>query len=127
MNIPSNLGYTAEHEWVRREGDLAVVGITDYAQHSLGDVVFVELPEEGTSLRAGQAFGVVESVKAVSDLFTPVSGTVVKVNAELLDRPELLNTDAYGNWMIVVQIQNEADFDALLDEKAYAALLEQEN
>lgn len=126
MNVPNNLRYTTEHEWVRVDQGRAYVGITDYAQHSLGDIVFVELPGEGDELEAGKTFGVVESVKAVSDLYCPVSGTVVEVNEALLDNPELLNTDAYANHMIVLEIKDEAELGMLLDAKGYEALLEQE-
>ncbi len=126
MNVPDNLRYTTEHEWVRIENGKAVIGITDYAQHSLGDIVFVELPNEGDTISAGKSFGVVESVKAVSELYAPVSGTVAETNTALLDNPELINADAYENWMIVVDISDETELDTLLDAKGYKALLEQE-
>jgi len=126
MNVPSDLLYTKEHEWVRVEGQNAVVGITDHAQHTLGDVVFVELPSEGKELKAGQSFGVVESVKAVSDIYAPVSGTIIKTNADLNENPDRLNLDAYANWLIIVEMSNESELDALLDAQAYKTLIEQE-
>ena len=126
MNVPENLRYTSEHEWIRVEGKRAVVGITDYAQQSLGDIVFVELPEVGDALKAGAPFGVVESVKAVSDLYAPLTGTVVERNDALLDEPELINRDAYQSYMIVIDIADEAEVDALIDAAAYTALVEQE-
>lgn len=126
MNVPENLLYTSEHEWVKVEGDRATVGITDYAQHALGDIVFVELPNVGDALSAGEAFGVAESVKAVSDLFCPLSGTVIKANEVLMDRPELLNEDPYAAWVIQIQIEDKAEQEALLNAEAYRALIEQE-
>jgi glycine cleavage system H protein len=126
MNVPENLRYTSEHEWIRVEGKRAVVGITDYAQQSLGDIVFVELPEVGDALKAGAPFGVVESVKAVSDLYAPLTGTVVERNDALLDEPELINSDAYQSYMIVIDIADEAEVNALIDAAAYTALFEQE-
>ena len=126
MNVPENLLYTSEHEWVKVEGDRATVGITDYAQHALGDIVFVELPNVGDALQAGEAFGVAESVKAVSDLFCPLSGTVIKANEALMDRPELLNEDPYAAWVIQIQIEDKAEQEALLNAEAYRALIEQE-
>lgn len=123
-NIPSDLKYTAEHEWVRVEGDVVVVGITDHAQDALGDVVFVELPEVGRQLSAGKAFGVVESVKAVSDLYAPLDGEVVAVNAEVVGKPEQINKEPYGAaWMLKVKPKNAADVAALLDAAAYGKLL----
>ena len=100
MNYPAELKYSKSHEWIKMEGDVAVIGISDFAQDALGDVVFINLPEEGDSVAAGEAFGDVESVKAVSDLISPVSGAVCAVNEELLDAPELLNEDPYGGWII---------------------------
>ncbi|HKJ65003.1 MAG TPA: glycine cleavage system protein GcvH, partial [Desulfopila sp.] len=97
--LPDDLGYTKEHEWAKIEGDLVVIGISDYAQDQLGDIVFVEMPEEGDSFSAGEEFGTLESVKAVSELYIPLSGEVVAVNEELEDSPELLNRDPYGNWI----------------------------
>jgi len=121
--IPSDLRYTKEHEWIRVEGDEATVGITDYAAEQLGDVVFVELPEAGRALEQFASFGVVESVKAVSDLFAPVAGEVVAVNDALTDRPELVNGDPYGEgWMVRVRIADAGQLSELLDAAAYDAL-----
>ena len=119
MNHPSDLKYTKSHEWLRMEGEIAVVGISDYAQDALGDVVFVNLPQEGDETTAGDAFGDVESVKAVSDLVSPVSGTVCAVNEELLDAPEMLNQDPYGAW--IIKVENVTDTEELLDAAAYEA------
>ena len=125
--IPADLRYTKDHEWLRLEGDVATVGITHHAQEQLGDVVFVELPEPGTSVEAGAALGTVESVKAVSDLFAPVTGEVVEVNAALEQSPELVNSEPYGaGWMVKLKPTKAADVDALLDAEAYAAQLENE-
>lgn len=122
--LPPDLRYTSEHEWVRREGELAVVGITDFAQSELGDVVYFELPAVGARAVAGMRLGEIESVKTVSDVFAPVSGEVVAVNEALRDRPELVNSDPYGDgWMVRVQLADAAELDALLDAAAYAALL----
>jgi len=119
-DIPADLRYSIEDEWVREEGERAVVGVTDYAQEQLGDIVFVEVPELGTAVTKGAAFGVIESVKAVSDLFAPISGEVVAVNADLEDRPELVNEDCYGDgWIIAIAVANAADLDSLLDANAY--------
>ncbi len=128
MNVPADLFYTEEHEWVRLEGEVAVVGITDYAQHELGDVVYVELPQVGDHVTQSEPFGVVESVKAASDLFAPVSGEVIEINAALEDAPELVNNDPYGQgWMIKVRPSNwEAERANLLDAEAYRRLIEQE-
>ena len=124
MNIPGELEYTKTHEWVRREGDVATVGITDHAQDELGDVVFIELPEEGASFDAGDSFGTIESVKAVSDLYAPVGGEVVEVNETLNDSPERVNEDPYGGgWMIRLRISNEGE---LLSADEYEKLLEEE-
>ncbi len=117
MNIPSTLKYSKTHEWVRIEDGIAVVGITDYAQDALGDVVFVNLPEPGDSVTAGDSFGDVESVKAVSDLISPVSGTVSEVNEELLDTPEALNQDPYGAW--IMKVEDITGQEDLLDADAY--------
>jgi glycine cleavage system H protein len=123
-NIPGDLKYTAEHEWAKKEGDLVVVGITDHAQASLGDVVFLELPEPGKKITRGKAFGVVESVKAVSDLYAPLDGEVAEVNSALVNGPEQVNKDPYGAaWMIKVKPQNPSDFDGLLDAAGYQDLL----
>lgn len=122
-NVPSDLRYTEEHEWTKKEGDLVVIGITDHAQASLGDVVFLELPDLGKQLTKGKAFGVVESVKAVSDLYAPLEGEVVEINKGLVAAPETLNKDAYGSWLIKVRPANAADADKLLDAAGYTALL----
>ena len=125
-NVPADLRYTREHEWAKREGDRARIGITAYAQEQLGDVVFVELPKAGTRVTAMQTFGVVESVKAVSDLFAPVSGEVVEVNAALPKKPETVNTDPYGQgWMLVVTPSNAAEWDELLTAAQYEELIAQ--
>jgi glycine cleavage system H protein len=119
---PSNYRYTKEHEWVHGDGDTGTVGITSYAQHELGDVVFVELPKVGTKLEAGASFGTVESVKAVSDIYAPVSGEVTEVNSSLKDAPEILNTDPHGQaWLIKVKLANPAEVSKLMDAAAYEA------
>jgi glycine cleavage system H protein len=124
LNIPAELEYTKTHEWVRREDDVATVGITDHAQEELGDVVFIELPEEGASFDAGDSFGTIESVKAVSDLYAPVGGEVVEVNETLNDSPERVNEDPYGGgWMIRLRISDEGE---LLSADEYEQLLEEE-
>lgn len=126
MNAPVNLKYTKEHEWVRVEGNRAVVGITDFAQESLGDIVFVELPSVGDTLEAEETFGVVESVKTASDLYAPISGTVVEVNDAPLDSPEVVNQDPYGKgWMLVVELADPSQLDALLSAEAYQALVDE--
>ena len=122
--VPADLRYTNDHEWVRLEGDDAVVGITAYAAEQLGDIVFVELPPVGRSVEQAKAFGVVESVKAVSDLYAPVSGEVMAVNEELTSRPELVNGDPFGDgWMVRLRIADVAEVDGLLDAAAYDALI----
>ena len=124
MNTPNELRYTKEHEWVKVEGNTAVVGITDHAQHELGDIVFVELPEVGDEVSLDQPFGSVESVKTVSELYAPVSGTVVAVNEELSDSPELVNESPYENaWMIKVELSNPSEVDQLLTADAYKQLI----
>lgn len=124
MSVPTDLRYTRDHEWVRLDGDDAVVGITQYAADQLGDIVFVELPDEGRELEQARPFGVVESVKAVSDLFAPVSGEVVATNDALTGGPELVNTDPYGDgWMIKLRIADAGQLDDLLDGDAYDALV----
>jgi glycine cleavage system H protein len=124
-SYPADLRYTREHEWARVEGDRARVGITHYAQDQLGDVVFVELPKTGTRVRHMQSFGVVESVKAVSDLFAPLSGTVVEVNQNLTERPEQVNQDPYGaGWLIVVEMSDPRELDALMSAAEYEAYLQ---
>src|SRR5713226_8890763 len=119
-NVPEDLHYSKDHEWVRVDGDIATIGITDYAQNSLGDVVYVELPKPGEEFAAHESFGSVESVKAVSELFTPVSGTVTEVNDSLQDEPEKVNTDPYGDaWMIRVKKSNPGEVDRLLTAAEY--------
>jgi glycine cleavage system H protein len=121
--VPKDLRYTKEHEWVRMEGDLATVGITDFAAEQLGDVVFVDLPKVGRTVAQFAAVGVIESVKAVSDLFAPVGGDVVETNAELTTKPELLNSDPYGGgWMLRIRLSDRTGLDRLLDVAAYEAL-----
>ena len=122
--VPPDLRYTKDHEWVRTDGDSATVGITEYAASQLGDIVFVELPDEGKKLDQFGTFGVVESVKAVSDLFAPISGEVVESNGALTGKPELVNADPYGDgWMIRLQVANKEEIDGLLDAAAYDALI----
>lgn len=122
---PDDRRYTKEHEWVKVEGERARVGITDYAQNQLGDVVYLELPEAGRVLKAGETFGTVESVKAVSELFAPVSGEVVEVNSALVSNPEAINTDPHGQaWMIVVRLQDPQAAGSLMDARAYQAMVE---
>ena len=119
-NVPEDLHYSKDHEWVRVEGDVGVIGITDHAQNSLGDVVYVELPKAGDSFSAHEPFGSVESVKAVSEIFTPVGGEVVEVNEALQDEPERVNTDPYGEgWMIRVRMTNPGEVDSLLSAAEY--------
>jgi len=128
MEFPEELKYTEEHEWVMVEEDLAVVGITDFAQEALGDVVFVELPAVGTVLEAGKAFGVVESVKAVSDIYAPVSGTVEEINDDLVDAPEIINTSPYEDgWMIKIRMSDAAEAEDLMNADAYQALIAEES
>ena len=124
MNIPDNLKYTKEHEWVRLEGDVAVVGITDFAQGELGDIVFVEVETVDETLDADEVFGTVEAVKTVSDLFLPVAGEIVEFNEAVEEDPALVNNDPYGDgWLIKVKVSNPADVDGLLDGEAYKAVL----
>ena len=124
MSIPKDLRYTQEHEWVKVEGNKVRVGITDFAQHELGDIVFVELPEVGDTVTFNEPFGSVESVKTVSELYSPVSGTVVEINEALSDSPEFVNESPYENaWMIVVELSNEAEVEALLTAEAYEELI----
>lgn len=125
MDFPEELKYTEEHEWVLVEDDIVTIGITDFAQDQLGDVVFVELPEEGDALEAGKALGVVESVKAVSDVYAPVSGEVVEVNKELPDEPEVLNTSPYEDgWMVKLKVDDTAELDGLMSVAAYQDFVE---
>ena len=123
MAYPSDRKYTKDHEWVQVSSDTAEVGITEYAQQQLGDVVYVDLPEPGKAVTAGESFGSIESVKAVSELFAPVSGEVVEVNTSLRDQPERVNKDPHGAWMIRIRPSNAAEADALLDSAKYEAIL----
>jgi len=124
MSYPSDYRYTNEHEWVRVEGDIATVGITDYAQHELGDVVYVEMPKPGTKLNAGESFGTVESVKAVSDIYAPVSGEVTEVNSALSETPETINKDPHGKaWLIKLKLANSSEVGKLMNSAAYEAFL----
>lgn len=124
MNIPEGLKYSKEHEWVRMEGDVAVIGITDFAQGELGDIIYVDIESIGESLDSNEIFGTVEAVKTVSDLFMPISGEVLEFNDKLQDDPELVNTDPYGDgWMIKVKPSDLAELDALMDSEAYQALV----
>ena len=125
INYPADLKYSESHEWVRKEGDLAVIGVSDYAQDQLGDIVFVELPAVGATFDAGAAFGVVESVKAASDLFTPLSGKVEAINDQLVKAPELVNKDPFGEaWMIKLRPTDRAELDELLDAATYRNKIE---
>lgn len=127
MEFPDNLKYTKEHEWVRVEGETAVIGITDYAQEQLGDIVYVELPKEGEEISQGEPFGVVESVKAVSDLYGGLSGEVVEVNDLLSESPETLNEDCYEEgWLVKIKIKDKKELENLLDHKAYQAHIKEE-
>lgn len=111
--------YTEDHEWIALEGDIATIGITDFAQSSLGDIVFVELPDDGEDLEAAGSFGVVESIKSVSDLYSPVTGTVTEKNSEVEDSPESLNQDAFASWLIKIKLKDSSQLDSLMDSKAY--------
>jgi len=123
MAYPADFKYTKDHEWIDLSGDRGKVGITDYAQQQLGDVVYVELPEVGTQLKRGQSFGTIESVKAVSELYAPVTGEVVEVNTALKDKPEGVNADPHASWMIVVKLANPSEAGALLDAAQYDDLV----
>ena len=124
MSIPTNLKYTKDHEWVSIDGDVATIGITDFAQGELGDIVYVEIETEGETLNAEEVFGSVEAVKTVSDLFLPLTGEIIEFNSELEANPELVNTDPYGKgWMVKVKIQDTAEVANLLDADAYEALV----
>jgi glycine cleavage system H protein len=128
MEFPKHLKYSREHEWVKVEGNIAQVGITDYAQSELGDVVYVELPEVGTDVEANNTFGVVESVKAVSDLFAPVTGSVTEVNPQLEEEPELVNSDPYEDgWMIKIEMNDPSELNDLLDADEYKTFVEEES
>jgi glycine cleavage system H protein len=125
MNVPDDLRYTADHEWARLEGSRVRIGITDYAQDALGDVVFVQLPEPGAPVSAGDSFSEVESTKSVSDIYAPVAGTVAEINGELVDSPQRLNEDPYGEgWICIIELSDPASFDGLLDATAYRKLIE---
>ncbi len=124
MNIPQDLRYTKEHEWVRLEGDVITIGITDYAQGELGDIVFIEVDTIGDSVGADEVFGTIEAVKTVSDMFAPVAGEVLEFNENLEDEPESVNSDPYGaGWIMKMRVDNPADVEALLDHAAYAELV----
>jgi glycine cleavage system H protein len=126
MPYPANYRYSREHEWISVEGFIGSIGITDYAQSSLGDIVYVDAPKVGDAVTANTTFGSVESVKAVSDLFSPVSGTVAAVNEELKTAPDKINEDAHGTWIIKVELSNPAELDGLLDAAAYEAFVSEE-
>jgi len=126
MSYPADYKYTKEHEWIKVEGGNATIGITDYAQNSLGDIVFVELPKAGAGLTQGKTFGTVESVKAVSDLYAPASGTVTEVNQQLTDAPEKINTDPHGAWMIKIKLSNPAEVNSLLSAADYEKFIAEE-
>ena len=124
MNFPAELKYTKDHEWIKMEGDIAVIGISDFAQDALGDVVFINLPEVGDEVTAGESFGDVESVKAVSDVNSPVTGVVLEVNEELSDSPENLNSDPYGSW--IIKVEKITETEELMDAAAYEAFCAEE-
>jgi glycine cleavage system H protein len=126
MAYPSNFKYTREHEWIKADGKTGTIGITAYAQESLGDIVFVDLPKVGAEVTAGKTFGTVESVKAVSDLYAPASGTVTEVNAELATAPEKINKDAHGAWMIKISLKNPSELGALLSAADYEKFVNEE-
>ena len=124
MNFPQNLKYTNEHEWIRVEGDIAYVGITDYAQEQLGDIVFVDIPTVGETLEAGETFGTIEVVKTISDLFLPLAGEILEQNEALEENPELVNKDPYGKgWIIRIKISDPSELDNLLDAEGYKAII----
>ncbi len=126
MNIPDNIKYTKDHEWLKIEGNEALIGITDFAQNELGDIVFIEVETEGETLDKEEAFGTIEAVKTVSDMFMPVSGEVIEFNAELEDKPELINQDPYGEgWIIKINITNTDEIDDLLSVNEYKEIIEQ--
>ena len=127
MAYPADFKYTKEHEWVKVEGNTGTVGITDHAQNSLGDIVFVELPKVGAELKAGTSFGTVESVKAVSDLFAPVSGTVTEINKDLATAPEKVNSDAHSAWMVKLSLKNPAELNGLLSAADYEKFIAEEH
>ena len=124
MHIPAELKYTKDHEWARIEGDVATVGITDYAQSELGDIVFVELPEVGKKTKQSDSFGTIEAVKAVSDLFAPLSGEIIEINHHLSDQPEVINKDPYGaGWLVKIKVSNKSEISKLLDKTKYEELI----
>ncbi|MDG1253445.1 MAG: glycine cleavage system protein GcvH [Schleiferiaceae bacterium] len=124
MNVPTDLRYSKDHEWLRIEGDIAIIGITDFAQGELGDIVFVDIPTEGETMDAEEVFGSVEAVKTVSDLFLPVGGEIMEVNPDLDAAPETVNSDAYGaGWMVKIKMSDPSEAEALMDASAYAALI----
>ena len=124
MNVPENLKYTEDHEWIRVDGNIATVGVTDFAQGELGDIVYVEIETEGEEIAKGEVFGTVEAVKTVSDLFMPTSGTVIEVNGDLEDNPETVNESPYENgWMIKIELSDPAEVDALLSAEQYKAVI----
>jgi len=127
MAYPAEYKYTKEHEWVKIEGDTGMIGITDYAQNSLGDIVFVELPKMGATLEKGKTFGTVESVKAVSDIYAPVSGTVAAINEELIKSPEKINSDAHAAWIVKVKLTNPGDASGLLSAADYEKFIAEES
>ena len=124
MSYPTDLKYTKEHEWIRVDGTTGTIGITDFAQQQLGDVVYVELPDVGSTMTAGQVFGTIESVKAVSELFAPVSGEVLETNTTLKDRPDHVNSKPHDTWMVKVKLANAADMSSLMDAAAYEQLIQ---
>jgi glycine cleavage system H protein len=124
MDFPENVKYTADHEWIRIEGQFGWIGITDYAQSELGDIVYIEIPAIGTKVEKGKSFGTIEAVKAVSDLFAPVAGEVVETNTEIKDHPEVVNKDPYGKgWMVKIAVTDQVQLDTLLDVQAYKTLV----
>ncbi|MBN2625075.1 MAG: glycine cleavage system protein GcvH [Spirochaetales bacterium] len=126
MNIPEDLKYTREHEWVKIDGDVVTIGITDFAQSELGDIVYVELPETDSEFDGDESFSTIESVKAASDIFMPVAGTVVEVNGDLEDNAAYINEDPYGSWIVKVKVNNEDDLDGLLSAREYREFCEKE-
>lgn len=124
MSYPADLKYTKEHEWIRVDGNTGAIGITDFAQQQLGDVVYVELPDVGSTITAGQVFGTIESVKAVSELFAPVSGEVIETNGSLKDRPDHVNSQPHDTWMVKIKLSNPGELSALMDTAAYEQLIQ---
>ena len=122
--VIEGIKYADSHEWIKVEGNIGIIGISDYAQHSLGDIVYVDLPSEGDDISKGEEFGAVESVKAASDLYLPVSGTVIEINSELESTPELINQDAYENWIIKIELADPTELDSLLDAAEYEKICE---